>query len=92
MRLFTKNSKQELILTQKAELGDLSNDFNVEEFYIPQSDTFLTNIRLYQSAGHIEENIMEKDINSQLARNNSDAVIIDNAAVPNKSPYIAEQR
>ena len=35
---------------------------------------------------------MEKDINSQLARNNSDAVIIDNAAVPNKSPYIAEQR
>ena len=92
MCLFTKNSKQELILTQKAEMGDLSNDFNVGEFYIPQSDTFLTNIRLYQSKGHVEENIMEKDINSQLARNNSDAVIIDNAAVPNKSPYIAEQR
>ena len=92
MSLFTKNDKQELILTQKAELGDLSNDFNVGEFYIPQSDTFLTNIRLYQTKEHVGENIMEKDINSQLAINNSDAVIIDNAAVPNKSPYIAEQR
>lgn len=90
--VFTMNDKKVLGLSQMIELGDMENVFDVGEFYITESNTQLTNIRYYQTTKKVEVNAIEKDLNSQLMQNNSDAIIADIAAVSNKSPYIAEQR
>lgn len=79
-------------LVSKTDLGDMGGEFSIGEFYIPQGNIDITNIRYYRTRKPVGDEAALKDISSMLMRNNSDAIVADNAAVPNKSPYIAEQR
>lgn len=81
-----------MTLLNQIDLGSMSNTFEVGEFYIPKSNVFLTNIRLFRVTEPTPQNIIEKDLNTQLVKNDSKSIVNDNAVVPNTSPFITEQR
>lgn len=89
---FTKDAQWNLRLTSEFDLGNMENSFEVGEFYIPQSDTLLTNIRYYRTSEYSDEELVNKDLNWMLAKNDSRTIVNDNAAVPNTSPFITSQR
>jgi hypothetical protein len=73
-------------------VGDLSNDFEVGKFYITESNLLMTNIRYYKTASQVSSSIIEKDLSTQLVKNDSRTIVNDSAVVPNQSPYITQQR
>ena len=90
--LFTRKSSGDIETAAHIDLGDLSDDFEVDGFYNNPSDVNLTNIRLYMTASQVPESIMRTDVKSRIAKNASDMIINDSAAIPNRSPYIGQQR
>ena len=90
--LFTRKSGGDIETSARVDMGDLSNEFEVKTFYNNPSDIFLTNIRLYATSAQVPESILRTDLKSRLAKNDSDMIINDSAAIPNRSPYIGQQR
>lgn len=90
--LFTKDADWNLKLQNTVNLGSIKKSLEVGEFYIPRSDTQLTNIRYYKTDELVSTEIMEKDLNWCLVKNDSRTIINDNAMIPNTSPFISEQR
>lgn len=88
--LFIFNSSNQII--EHINISDLSDDFYIDDFYITNSNMFLTNIRYYKTKYQVSESQIKKDLNSQFIKNDSQAIINDSAIIPNPSPYIAAQK
>ena len=90
--VFAEGNDGNISVSDHVVIGDLSNDFEVDKFYINKSNLFLTNIRLYKTASQVPSSTIEKDLCTQIVKNDSRAIVNDSAVVPNQSPYISQQR
>ena len=93
--LFRGNSDSSLgnmFFKTSVDILQLEDTIRIGTFYITESNSFLTNIRLYKISDIVDENTVLKDLSSKFVYNNSVAVINDSAVIPNVSPYIGSMK
>lgn len=90
--IFNIDSNHNIQVNNHIDFGDIMNDFKVGTFYITSSDIKLTHIRFYKTKDKVPYKSMITDLTTMFTNNDHDAVINDNAAIPNVSPYMTQQK
>lgn len=67
------------------------NNMVVDSYYIKPSNSYMSNIRLY-NIGCYDDNIIEEDIISYFTKNAANGIILDNANIEFNAEYFGEQK
>lgn len=67
------------------------NNMVVDSYYIKPSNSYMSNIRLY-NVGCYDDNIIEEDIISYFTKNAANGIILDNANIEFNAEYFGEQK
>lgn len=79
----TKNYENDFIISPE--------NIIVDSYYIKPSNSYMSNIRLY-NIGCYEDNIIEEDIISYFTKNASNGIILDNANIEFNAEYFGLQK